>query len=487
MDKNVKRNNYRIDAENNIAVFELRSANGNIRDEFVVDLDDIDCTADRTWCLTSSRETSVQATDGTYLLKQIEQKYCYADGGHDLYITRLNCKENNFRKANLVSTNNKNKRAFSIHANGRYKRDDNELYRHFRSYIASGSEIYIAKLDFKLTSMQNANVSKSFSDSKYSNAKERAIYAAYLFEKQFYGDNFPEEEYARKEEAFKVLDKAERAEVEDAIVEQLEKLRLARKKIDNYYQSQTLAAKLASGEVIVRPDWKASNVEESEDVVVEPEQEPVANDCAIKCSKQLLNLIHLNDSKDRYAHVFCSRTGEYPSWGVNMTLTNQQNVGTVKFSELRYADAKAMAVYAAYLFEKLVYGDNLPKAEYNRKLEVIKTLSTKEIEFVNERVAGKLEKVYTVLKEMASEKSNTCEPPQEVDAEKSADEFLEQIKQTPLKDDALETAAVDDELFAERFKRIEIPERNKLAIQQAITEMKQKPSLFQRIKNWFTN
>lgn len=76
-----------------------------------------------------------------------------------------------------------------------------------------------------------------------------------------------------------------------------------------------------------------------------------------------------------------------------------------------------------------------------------------------------------------------CEPPQEVDAEKSADEFLEQIKQTPLKDDALETAAVDDELFAERFKRIEIPERNKLAIQQAISEIKQKPSVFQRIKN----
>ena len=135
-----------------------------------------------------------------------------------------------------------------------------------------------------------------------------------------------------------------------------------------------------------------------------------------------------------------------------MTLTNQQNVGTVKFSELRYADAKAMAVYAAYLFEKLVYGNNFPKAEYNRKLEVIKTLSAKDIEFVNSKVAGKLEKVYTVLKEMASEKSNACEPPR-----------------------------------TERFKRIEIPERNKLAIQQAIAEMKQKPSLFQRIKNWFAN
>ena len=171
-----------------------------------------------------------------------------------------------------------------------------------------------------------------------------------------------------------------------------------------------------------------------------------------------------------------------------MTLTNQQNVGTVKFSELRYADAKAMAVYAAYLFEKLVYGDNLPKAEYNRKLEVIKTLSAKDIEFVNAKVAGKLEKVYTILKELASDKpAESNEPLIDYEIGRSKDAVFERIKQTPLKDDTLETAAVDDELFAERFKRIEIPERNKLAIRQAISEIGQKPSIFQRIKNWFTN
>lgn len=111
-------------------------------------------------------------------------------------------------------------------------------------------------------------VTRSFSVSKYSHAKERTIYAAYLFEKQFYGDDFHEEEYAHKEETFKVLDKVERAEVEDAIVEHLEKLRLARKKIDNYYQSQTLATKLASGEVIIRPNWKTDDTEELDDIPV---------------------------------------------------------------------------------------------------------------------------------------------------------------------------------------------------------------------------
>ena len=413
-----------------------------------------------------------------------------------LIIGRLKSKVNDFRKDNLIIKSRLEDKPVKSLTYSRAKLESLSGYLHVSSWREDEGTVYCAQITAHTECLINLRVKKTFKDTKYLYAEKRTIYAAYLFEKMFYGEDFSEEEYARKEEAFKVLDKAERAEVEDAIVEQLEKLRLARKKIDGYYQSQTLAAKLASGEVIVRPDWKVGDVEKSDDAAVKPEPEPEpkpepehkTDDCTIKCSKQLLNLIHLNDSKDRYAHVFCSRTGEYPSWGVNMTLTNQQNVGTVKFSELRYADAKAMAVYAAYLFEKLVYGDSLPKAEYNRKLEVIKTLSAKDIEFVNAKVAGKLEKVYTILKELASEKSaENSAPLSTYKSEKSTDERLEQIKQTPLRDDALETAAVDDELFAERFKRIEIPERNKLAIRQAISEIGQKPSLFQRIKNWFAN
>ena len=413
-----------------------------------------------------------------------------------LIIGRLKSKVNDFRKDNLIIKSRLEDKPVKSLTYSRAKLESLSGYLHVSSWREDEGTVYCAQITAHTECLINLRVKKTFKDTKYLYAEKRTIYAAYLFEKMFYGEDFSEEEYARKEEAFKVLDKAERAEVEDAIVEQLEKLRLARKKIDDYYQSQTLAAKLASGEVIVRPDWKVGDVEKSDDAAVKPEPEPEpkpepehkTDDCTIKCSKQLLNLIHLNDSKDRYAHVFCSRTGEYPSWGVNMTLTNQQNVGTVKFSELRYADAKAMAVYAAYLFEKLVYGDSLPKAEYNRKLEVIKTLSAKDIEFVNAKVAGKLEKVYTILKELASEKSaENSAPLSTYKSEKSTDERLEQIKQTPLRDDALETAAVDDELFAERFKRIEIPERNKLAIRQAISEIGQKPSLFQRIKNWFAN
>lgn len=489
MNWKTERNAYDVDIQNNTATFDVQSKCDRASEKFTIDLDDFDAVNKYLWRLqfnnVKKTRTFINSHDDT-LIQAIASKYTYAHNSNmPLIIGRLKSKVNDFRKANLIIKSRLEDTPAKSLVYSQPKLENPSGYAHVSSWYENQGTIHCAQITAYAKCLINLRIKKTFKDTKHSYAKERAIYAAYLFEKQFYGDNFPEEEYARKEEACKVLDKAERAEVEDAIVEQLEKLRLSRKKIDNYYQSQTLAAKLASGEVILRPDWKMGDIEKSEDAAVKPAPEPeqVANDYTIKCSKQLLNLIHLNDSKDRYAHVFCSRTGEYPSWGVNMTLTNQQNVGTAKFSELRYADAKAMAVYAAYLFEKLVYGDNLPKTEYNRKLEVIKTLSAKDIEFVNTKVADKLEKVYTILKELASDKpAESNEPLIDCEIGRSKDAVFEQIKQTPLKEDALETAAVDDELFAERFKRIEIPERNKLAIQQAVAEMKQKPSLFQRIK-----
>lgn len=153
------------------------------------------------------------------------------------------------------------------------------------------------------------------------------------------------------------------------------------------------------------------------------------------------------------------------------------------FQIKKYVNAKALAVYSAYLFEKFAYGDNFPNTEYNRKLDVIKTLSTEDIEFVNEMVALKLEKVYTILKELASDKpAESNEPLIDYEIGRSKDAVFEQIKQTPLKEDALETAATVDEPTEKYLDIFGNPE-----VQKAIAEMKQKPSLFQRIKNWFAN
>lgn len=499
MNWKTERNAYDIDIQNNTATFDVRSKCDRASEKFTIDLDDFDAVNKYLWHLqfnnVKKTRTFINSHDDT-LIQAIASKYTYAHNSNmPLIIGRLKSKVNDFRKDNLIIKSRLEDKPVKSLTYSRAKLESLSGYLHVSSWREGEGTVYCAQITAHTECLINLRVKKTFKDTKYLYAEKRAIYAAYLFEKQFYGDSFPEEEYARKEEAFKVLDKAERAEVEDAIVEQLEKLRLARKKIDNYYQSQTLAAKLASGEVIVRPDWKIDNVEKSDDVVVEPEPEPqpqpepelAAVDYTIKCSKHLLNSAHQKRNTDEFVHVNHAVLKSSSRWISVGSLPKRNNIFNVTFTEGNYTDAKAMAIYSAYLFEKLVYGNNFPKTEYNRKLEVIKTLSAKDIEFVNSKVAGKLEKVYTVLKEMASEKSNACEPPQEVDAEKSADEFLEQIKQAPLKEDAPETTAVDDELFAERFKRIEIPERNKLAIQQAITEMKQKPSLFQRIKNWFTN
>lgn len=92
-------------------------------------------------------------------------------------------------------------------------------------------------------------------------------------------------------------------------------------------------------------------------------------------------------------------------------------------------------------------------------------------------------KVYTILKELASDKpAESNEPLIDYEIGRSKDAVFEQIKQTPLKEDALETAATVDEPTEKYPDIFGNPE-----VQKAIAEMKQKPSLFQRIKNWFAN
>lgn len=489
----IKRNKYHINEQNNTAIFELRNAHGNTVSEFVADADDLDIFTGYTWVRnigTGGANNLIYGSNGDSVMRAIADKYVYANNEYELFFARLDRSELNYCKTNLVCVSENSRATLGQLSYVKPRQSKSVEFLHTYYSSAQGG-VYAAIITMELKDVLVKNIRRSFGISAHSKAKERAIYAAYLFEKEFYGDNFPEEEYARKEEAFKVLDKAERAEVEDAIVEQLEKLRLARKKIDNYYQSQTLAAKLASGEVIVRPDWKIGNVEKSDDVVVEPESEPepqpepelAAVDYTIKCSKHLLNSAHQKRNTDEFVHVNHAVLKSGSRWVSVGSLPKRNNIFNVTFTEGNYTDARAMAIYSAYLFEKLVYGDNFPKTEYNRKLEVIKTLSTKEIEFANERVAGKLEKVYTVLKEMASEKSaKSDEPLSTYKIEKSTDELLKQIKQTPLKEDALETAATVDEP-AEKYPDIfGNPE-----VQKAIAKMKQKPSLLQRIKNWFVN
>lgn len=497
MNWKTERNAYDIDIQNNTATFDVRSKCGRASEKFTIDLDDFDAVNKYLWRLqfnnVKKTRTFINSHDDT-LIQAIASKYIYAHNSNmPLIIGRLKSKVNDFRKDNLIIKSSLEDKPVKSLTYSRAKLESLSRYLHVSSWREDEGTVYCAQITAHTECLINLRVKKTFKDTKYLYAEKRTIYAAYLFEKMFYGEDFSEEEYARKEEAFKVLDKVERAEVEEAIVEQLEKLRLARKKIDNYYQSQTLTAKLASGEVIVRPDWKVGDVEKSDDAAVKPEPEPepelepepehITDDYTIKCSKHLLNNAHQKHDTDGFVHVSHTVLKSGSKWVSVGSLPKRNNIFNATFTEGNYTDARAMAIYSAYLFEKLVYGDNFPKAEYNRKLEVIKTLSAKDIEFVNSKVAGKLEKVYTVLKELTSEKSaKSDEPLSTYKIEKSTDEPLKQIKQTPLKEDALETAATVYEPTEKCPDIFGNPE-----VQQAIAEMKQKPSLFQRIKNWFAN
>lgn len=419
MNQTTRRNAYHINEQSGTAIFEVRDAHENVAVEFIADVDDVDVFTNHTWIrCTSAGDRNIVGSAGESVLQSISDKYVYADDKSELTLTRLNKRDLNFRKTNLVCTD---KVAHAMCGNTPRNLKSKDVSGDFlHVYEITGKRnSWVAIITTNVTGVTNKRVAREFSASAYCDAKERAIYAAYLFEKEFYGDNFPEEEYTNKRDAFKTLSKVERSEIERALAEKLDTLRLARKKIDSYYQSRTLAAKLAGGEIIVRPDWVANTVNGLDGVTVdakwalelepepEPEQVPAlelehdADNHIIKCSKLLLNKICLCWNNNSFVHV--SRANKKNgAWVTNCSLPNYHQIFRMSFSENRHKNAKAMAIYAAYLFEKVVYGDNFPVTEYNRKLEIIKTLSVDDIKCVNKWSAERLERVYNILKEMVS-------------------------------------------------------------------------------------
>jgi hypothetical protein len=468
MSGNIRRNKYHVDEPTNTATFKVRSASGTDVSEFIADADDLDVLAHTTWNKTTGANGGgvlIYGSNGESILQTIGSKYVYATNERELFLARINQETLNYCKTNLICNNKQSNMMFGKLSRTKPSQNKSTKFLH-TEYIPAHGGAYVASISMKLKGVLTQKVTRSFSISKYPHAKERTIYAAYLFEKQFYGNNFPEEEYARKEEAFKVLDKIERTEVEGAIVEQLEKLRLARKKIDNYYQSQTLAAKLSSGEIIVRPDWNTDAMEESGDMPVNSEPEPElesecdTKDCTIKCSKRLLTATYKKQGGNQFIHVNRRINGSRSMWSVLASLPKYRTAFTIDLSDRKYTNAKAMAIYAAYLFEKLAYGDSFPKTEYNRKLDVIKTLSTEDIEFVNEMVAPKLEKVYTILKELASDKpAESNEPLIDYEIGRSKDMVFEKIEQTAPKVETVDRNEIISESvdkFVSPFSRPEV-------------------------------
>ena len=470
-------NPYYVDEENGVAIFETQDEQGNKNDEFVIDLEDFDIVYPHKWYVNRRSYSGDDCGIDTYIegqhtniVKVIAHEYVDADRAKSMTYARLNAKVLDFRKTNILESDNKGdiylKRECATKRTSRQ-----HSFAHFTSVVQNESTRYLATIMLDKRFASKGSVSKTFSEPKASHAKERAIYAAYLFEKEYYGDDFSIDEYLKKEKSFSILTIGERAEVEDAIVDQLGELKVARKNIFNYRKSLTLAAKITRGEIEQRVQK------------FDHKQVRLRSMNHISPSKQTLFSIANRQSDSWYPFVANSGADRNKSCRANGNLPSNAGCFSVQFSISKYRHAKEMAIYAAYLFEKLVYGDNFPEGEYVRSLDAIKMLSIDEINIVNEKVAGKLEKVYTVLKEMTSDKPvESKEPLTTRKIEKSAAELIEKIKQTPSKEDAISSTDVADKSSNELISPFSRPE-----VQKSIAEIEHKPSLFQRIKNWFTN
>lgn len=397
-------NRYRIDEENGVAIFETQNSGGNKNGEFVVDIEDMDVALNHKWSKQFSSAMGGYKIESTIcgkkvnLTSAIARKYVCDNILKSKKILRLDTGSASYCKTNIILADNNLqslygnvKNRYIYHSNSKLNTSGDRyihVARDARLYNGNESVSYFAAIHVNGKFAQPRTISKTFSENKTLKAKERAIYAAYLFEKEYCGDDFFAEEYRRKERAFELLNEVERAEVEDLIIDQLGELKVARKKINKYLESQTLEAKLSSGE-IKRPLKDSQH----EKVLVESTKH-------IQCSGVLLNSIRKNCDKGTYTFVHSVIKHEGLTWRVLGGLPTRGKCFNIEFSSNNHRHAKEMAVYAAHLFAKLVYGENFPQSEYERNLETIKVLSADEIDLVNESVVPKLENVYTILKEI---------------------------------------------------------------------------------------
>ena len=105
MNQTTRRNAYHINEQSGTAIFEVRDAHENVAVEFIADVDDVDVFTNHTWIrCTSAGDRNIVGSAGESALQSISDKYVYADDKSELTLTRLNKRDLNFRKTNLVCT-----------------------------------------------------------------------------------------------------------------------------------------------------------------------------------------------------------------------------------------------------------------------------------------------------------------------------------------------------------------------------------------------
>lgn len=76
---------------------------------------------------------------------------------------------------------------------------------------------------------------------------------------------------------------------------------------------------------------------------------------------------------------------------------------SMSFNIGKHKHAKEMAIYAAYLMEKTVYGTSIPGGEYETKILEILKLTSDERFMVEQRILQKLKRLLDAVNETSNE------------------------------------------------------------------------------------
>lgn len=378
------RNAYTINHEDNSAEFDLYDMAGNVVGTFVVDLEDVGYIANYKWC---KSQYGVENHKVKNLARFIAARYI-KDLKPTQSVIRIDERKLDYRKRNLRIgvTGSASKDSASRLATDAKKCEANGDYLHV--YLVkkqNGTKYYRAIIASNNLTVGKFCVSKSYNVSSNSRAREYAIYTAYLFEKECYGGRVSDHEYARKEKAFNVLTQSERDEIASDAAPQLSELTRLRALVDKHLKSTSLLT------IVNKGDLSGSG-----------EGERSENDrYHLPCSGQTLRAVKEAAERGTYTHlVETYKTAKSsPRYVANLVLpfNSQRKVFNVSFSIGTHNHAKEMAIYAAYLMEKVAYGDNFPKSEYDRKLEQIGKLAPEEARCVNESTTDILEAIYKLV------------------------------------------------------------------------------------------
>ena len=382
------RNAYAINREDNSAEFDLYDIAGNVVDSFIVDLEDVGYIANYKWC---KSQYGVENYKVKNLARFIAAQYI-EDLKPTQSVIRIDKRKLDYRKCNLRIgvTGSASKDSASRLAADAKKCEANGDYLHV--YLAkeqNGTGYYRAIIAPNNLNVGKFCVSKSYNVNNNSLAKEYAIYTAYLFEKEYYGNRISDHEYARKEKAYSVLTQSERDEIASDAAPQLSELTRLRALVDKHLESTSLLTIVNKGDLNGGGEGERS------------ENDHVDDRYYLPCSGKTLHAVKEATERGTYTHlVETYKTAKSsPRYMANLVLvfSSQRKVFNVSFSIGTHNHAKEMAIYAAYLMEKVAYGDNFPKSEYDRKLEQIGKLAPEEARCVNESTTDTLEAIYKLV------------------------------------------------------------------------------------------